>query len=646
MAIVTRCKLTAPKKQTMASSANAIALGITRFWTETILVDSEAKFRTLINNIPGAFYRCAYDSSWTMEFLSEAIFDICGYKAECFIHNQSISFVDLMPLEDQDRVRKAVDLALAQKKPYILEYRLIHADGSIRWAYEKGQGIFDSQGKLLWLDGVIFDITEKKQAEAELKQAKEAAEAANRAKSTFLANMSHELRTPLNAILGFAQLMERDITTNPQQKESLEIINRSGEHLLNLINDVLEMSKIEAGRTIINSQPFDLHYFLHNLQQMFLVKASAKRLSLQFNLSEDLPTCIKTDENKLKQILINLLSNAVKFTEKGSVKLTAKLLPSETIVNSEDLITLSFQIEDTGKGIAAKEIESLFEPFVQTSSGIKSQGGTGLGLAISRQFVELLGGTISVQSIVGKGSIFSFTIKAAATLASEIELRPPSKKVLKLAPHQPTYRILVVDDTLDSRNLLAKLLNTVGFATRTASNGQEAITIWQTWQPDLIWMDMRMPVMDGYSATKAIKNSQLGQNTVIIALTASAFEEEQNSMLEVGCDDLVKKPFKEEIIFEKIAHYLPVEYIYQDQNPKITPPQLPKLTQADLAGINPSWLQSLYLAAIAVDSDLILALIDTLPTSHQHLKSQLIQLVDNYDFDTLIKLTEAYQPST
>lgn len=361
------------------------------------------------------------------------------------------------------------------------------------------------------------------QAESALRFAKEAAEAANHAKSAFLANMSHELRTPLNAILGFAQLMGRDAALTSRQGESLEIINRSGEHLLNLINDVLEMSKIEAGRITLNPERFDLRRLLQTLQEMFQIRAEAKHLSLQFDLAAELPQYVLTDEGKLRQVLINLLSNAVKFTDKGKVTLRAG---KEDKGNSTYLY---FEIEDTGTGIAPEEIDSLFQPFVQTTSGTQAREGTGLGLTISRQFVQLMKGDIQLTSTLGQGSIFRFDIQVTAVEQPETPQQVSRGRVLRLAFDQPIYRILVVDDRLENRLLIEQLLQTVGFETMTASDGQEAIAAWQTWHPDLILMDMWMPVMDGYQATRQIRVLEKLQpnstHTAIVALTASAFEE-------------------------------------------------------------------------------------------------------------------------
>jgi GAF domain-containing protein/DNA-binding response OmpR family regulator len=402
---------------------------------------------------------------------------------------------------------------------------------------------------------------------AQLKKAKETADAANRAKSDFLAHMSHELRTPLNAILGFTQLMSRDDSLNFDQQENLSIINRSGEHLLTLINDVLEMSKIEAGQTSLNENSFDLYCLLDSIQDMLEIKAAEKSLQLIFDRPTELPQYICTDESKLRQVLINLLGNGIKFTQQGIVILRVSVLSCHlSPLNSTKQLTLQFEIEDTGPGIASEEIDKLFEPFAQTETGRKSQEGTGLGLPISRKFVRLMGGDISVTSTVGLGTSFNFHIQVKSAESSEIQPAKFDRRIIGLAPGQPNYRILVVEDKWANRQLLVQLLLPLGFEVKEAANGEEAIALVENWSPDLIWMDMRMPVMDGYAATKEIRAKNWNKPPIIIALTANAFEEERMIALSIGCDDFVRKPFQENTILEKIAEYLGVQYTYAEQS--------------------------------------------------------------------------------
>ena len=480
---------------------------------------------------------------------------------------------------------------------------------------------------------------EKSSHQLELK-AKEA-EAANRAKSLFLANMSHELRTPLNAILGFSQLMVRDANLSPENKASLGIINRSGEHLLNLINDVLEMSKIEAGKITLNNAPFDLHRLLQTIQEMFQIKAEAKGLWLKFILAEDLPRYIISDARKLRQLLINLLGNAVKFTQVGGVTLRAFIADSDRASNNtNNKFQLSFEILDTGKGIAPEELDRLFDPFVQTASGIQSEGGTGLGLSISRQFVELMGGSIQAISTVGVGSAFAFDLQVELPDSSQVEALSPTQKVKKIAPGQPNYRLLVVDDRQTNRLALVELLRSVGLETYTANNGAEAIALWQQWLPDLIWMDMRMPVIDGYEATQTIKSHPQGKKTIIIAITASAFEEQREKILKAGCDDFVAKPFREQTIFDKLTQHLGVKFIYESEVNDRDAESKQKLTFQDLSPLPVELVAQLNRAAIAVDAEQIERLIAQIPEAQDRIAQAIAQMLNKYDFDAIIELTE------
>ncbi len=506
-----------------------------------------------------------------------------------------------------------------------------------------------TENAVLW---VARDISKLKKTEIALKQAKETADAANLAKSQFLSNMSHELRTPLNIILGFTQLMLRNRSLNSQQQEYLDTINRSGEDLLTLINDVLEMSKIEAGRITLNETNFNLYGLLDRLQQMFALKARSRGLELIFERSHAIPQYICADESKLRQVLVNLLGNAIKFTQMGQVTLQVEAL-SQTITPDHP-ITLRFSVEDTGCGIADSDFNRLFEPFVQTEAGQKAQEGTGLGLPISQRFVRLMGGDITVNSTVGQGSTFTFDIQTRAVILDTLPTPALSQQVIGLEKGQPTYRILIVEDKLENRQLLLELLTPVGFEVREAVNGQEAIDLWESWSPDLIWMDLRMPIMNGFEATQHIK-AAASQAPEIIALTGSAFEEDRLSALSVGFDDFVRKPFRTPVIFEKMAEHLGVRYVYANEpdnqeNSKAaswlshtSSFKSDLLTIADLGVMPSDWINQLHQAALRINAKQILILIEQIPEPHDHLIKALKDLVDRFCFEEIIALTQQLQ---
>ncbi|XHX79907.1 MAG: GAF domain-containing protein [Stenomitos frigidus ULC029] len=514
-------------------------------------------------------------------------------------------------------------------------------------------------------------FAQTQQQSVALRQAKETADAASRAKSEFLANMSHELRTPLNAVLGFTQLMACDLSLTQTQQEHVCIINRSGAHLLKLINDVLEMSKIEAGRIALDVDRFNLRHLLHNLEEMLQLRAETKGLQLTFTCSDTVPQDVITDEGKLQQVLLNLLGNGIKFTQQGHVtlridssgeQLTNVSSASASLYPQAQTTLLHFEVEDTGAGITPDEQNKLFKPFEQTSAGLSASEGTGLGLAISQKFVQLMGGEITVTSALNQGSTFAFVIPVDYVDAISTPVPLPLETIVGLAAGQPNYRLLIAEDNVTNRYLLSEMLRIPGFELKSADNGQEAIELCKQWQPHLILMDWRMPVMDGVEATGRIKADAQTKQTVIIALTASALEEQRHAFLAAGCDDFISKPFQRQMLFSKIGQHLGVEYLYQASDRHLAIPQRESYTRqqaehlvrtksskADdlkltLATLPEAWRRELKRAALEGSDSRILELLEQLSPSQAASKASLIQLAENFQFDqvlTLIALADA-----
>lgn len=477
--------------------------------------------------------------------------------------------------------------------------------------------------------GILRDTTERKIIEESLIKAKQDSEAANKAKSVFLSNMSHEIRTPLNAIIGFSQLMSREKDLNDRQKEYINSIIKAGEHLLELINEILELSKIEAGRIVLNPSTIDLNSLCEDIRMMFSEKAKEKNLQLIFECTNELPQYIVIDEGKLRQVLVNIIGNAIKFTEEGGVAIRV-----QTNRDKNGKYYLIVEVQDSGPGISEDELGKLFKHFEQTNTGVKQGSGTGLGLALSKELAQLMGGDISVSSKTGEGSIFTIKVEYNEGNLDEIE-KLETKRIISIANHDKKYKILVVDDKVENLKVTVNLLNAVGFETVEAVNGKDAIDKLNKTRPDLILMDMRMPVMDGYEAIRMIKSMEEFKNIPVVALTASTFEDEKKRIEALKIEGYIRKPFRENDLFNIIGNLLKIQYVCEsdqdDKNNNIS-------DNKDVIQLSHKQISEILEALSIADMDKVLAIIDQIELIYPQFAYELKILAQNYDYSQIEEL--------
>lgn len=494
----------------------------------------------------------------------------------------------------------------------------------------------DSSGDFLVLQFGL-DITKQKQAETE-RIARQAAEAASRQKSQFLSNMSHEIRTPMNAILGFAQILQFDKSLSPKQLEQIRSINSSGKHLLALINDILDMSKIEAGMSAIRPVVFCFHDLIDDLSMMFRSRAEARKLQFVVECDENIPDHVRADESKVRQILINLLGNAVKFTSSGGVAMRVHVSSGD-----DEELRILVEVEDSGPGISESDLAKIFVPFGQGESGVNA-GGTGLGLAISRRLAEMMGGDIRVDTRLGRGSCFRLELPLELAEASGKIEASPQRRVIGLAHDSGSFRILVVDDQKPNRELLFDLLQPFGFELREAENGAVALAIFEEWSPHAVLMDMRMPVMDGYEATQRIKASEKGHNTHVLAVTASAFKDSEELLFSLGVSAYIRKPFRPEELWEALGECLGLRYIYADEEPSSVVDalsgRLPVVDHERVAVLPAESLKAMRQAVEEGDMTRLLELIDQIEPQEPVVARALHALADRYDYAQLSSLLD------
>lgn len=510
---------------------------------EAALARAEERYRSIFENAVEGLYVSSPDG----RFLSAnpAFAHMLGYDTPAAL---------LAAIQDIDRQfyvrpgRRAEFLAQIGQDDRVTDFEseVQRRDGSILWISESVRLVRDAQGGIDHFEGLANDITRQHEAERALRDAKEAADAANRAKSYFLASVSHELRTPLNGILGYTQILRRDTALNPRQREGVRVIHESADHLLALINDVLDLSKIEAGRIELNPAEFDLPEFARGVEQVFAPRAREKGLRFEVALDPGLPRWVRGDEQRLRQVVFNLVSNALKFTPSGGVVFSAQPAAPDT---------LRFTVSDTGVGIAPADQARIFEPFTQVGSRSAAAGtGTGLGLAISRSLVERMGGRLAVESQPGQGSRFWFeaALPAATTAPA---LTGPLHRVTGY--EGPRRRVLVVDDNAANRAVLIQMLAPLGFELAEAVDGAAALAEAARFQPDLILMDLRLPgAIDGLAATRRLRQSGSGAQLKIVAVSASAYDLDRRECLAAGCDGFLAKPFREEDLWGMVGSTL------------------------------------------------------------------------------------------
>jgi signal transduction histidine kinase/DNA-binding NarL/FixJ family response regulator len=475
-------------------------------------------------------------------------------------------------------------------------------------------------------------------ANSDLIQAREEAETSNRAKSLFLANMSHELRTPLNAILGYTQIMSRDQSLKPDHQHFIQAVNRSGDHLETLINSVLEMSKIEAGKLVVKPSTFSLDALLNDMGSMFNLRIAEKGLRFEIQKEPKAPQTIKGDQSRISQILINLLGNAVKYTREGSITLRVRFAG----VNGDDSRVI-FEVKDTGAGIEEADLDRIFDAFMQSGEMDPQRAGTGLGLTISRQYARLMGGDLTVRSLLGQGSVFFLdlpVIKGEAVLG-ERDL-DPSRRIVGIAGEHRELRVLVVDDVSSNRDMLIHILSPIGFTLKEAVDGKEALELFDSWSPDLILMDIRMPVMDGLAAIQAIKASSGGRTASVIGLSASAFEEDRKKVLDSGANDFIAKPIQEAELWEKIARVLKVEFLFEDRAPlpdvSAQPSEMTALTQADLINLPQGLVETMRDAFRGGYMDQLAEYAREALSHEPELAKRLLVIINRDDYDALSHL--------
>ena len=508
------------------------------------LRESEQQLRSLIGNIPGIAFRCTTAENQPMLFISDGVEAITGHPPADFLGDAPrLSITGLIAPEDRAYATDVFNRSVASGEPYLIEYRLRHANGSLRWLWERGTVVHDPVGAVRWVDGVILDISERRQMEEDLRMAKEKAELAAATRASFVANMSHEIRTPMNSILGFTDVL-LDSPLTPEQRRHLDTVRQSGRSLLRLLNEVLDTAKLEKGGVALELRDYSLLALVDELASTYGTHARAKGLHMAVQYDPQLPALLHGDELRMRQVLGNLLDNAIKFTASGSVSLAARLDDGQ----------LHLLVQDSGIGIAPERREAIFDPFVQAdASTTRRYGGTGLGTTISRQLVTLMRGRIWADAAMPHGSVFHVQLPLAP--ARQRALPASERRSVALPP----LRVLAADDVPQNLELLRLLLRKRGHTVETASDGEQALQMAQRQDFDLLLLDLQMPRMDGLAATEAIRAAAVraGRPRVpVIAMTASVLTAHRKAALAAGMDGFATKPVDWRALSQEIARVL------------------------------------------------------------------------------------------
>ena len=542
--------------------AGQAAAAVHRRQAEARLARAEKRYRSIFENAVEGLYVTTPDG----RFLSAnpALARMLGYESPAAL----LAAVDINRQIYVQKNRRDDFFALIEKSDEVTDFdsEVCRRDGTTFWISESVRVVRNAQGEIDHFEGVATDITQQREAAQALQAAKEAADAASRAKSYFLASVSHELRTPLNGILGYTQILRRDSTLGPRQREGIRVIHESADHLLALINDVLDLSKIEAGRVELHLGDFELPQFADGVASVFAPRAKEKCILFETAVAADLPRWVRGDEQRLRQIVFNLVSNAVKFTKAGGAVFSV-----QRVAGGDAGETIRFSVSDTGPGISDDDQKKLFEPFSQVGNhGGAAACGTGLGLAISRSLVERMGGKLRVESKPGWGSRFWFDVTLPVAAAALPSAATTSRRIVGY--EGPRRRVLIVDDNAANRAVMVDMLAPLGFTLADAADGAIALEVAENFAPDLVLMDLRLPgSIDGLEATRRLRQSARGHALKIVAVSASAYDFDRSECLAAGCDEFLAKPFREEELWAATARTLGLTWRLADGEETRTP---------------------------------------------------------------------------